>query len=604
MVSTKYYSMDYGPCKTVPKPVNSKEKTPTGNRSVFRRLSLGKSEITSMSEERDEFYDEMPTLRSDEMNMNKIKNKNRTHIIRTSDFNGFEAIPSWGFDDNCKMKTDGTKNDAVEFEAFQINSPEDFEALYIDPEALRAKKMNGSKPESSHSAPSTRPSSSKLSKSKMRMKDQFKYRSFTNEKRVPRSKMNSNYIETIPAIEQPQMLDGRDDIEHMYHLPENFPSLVDSLMMHKVVPPNRNSIGPLMPHTRLKLSLNENLSIVPDMAASLEPSCEDLVVESVFLKKKDIAPNGDVVATANYDEAEKKDGDSVYETSSYPSEFDHSTIFSGRTENLPLLRPWGLNTVNCDNCGTSKELKKKRAKKKRVEVRKKMIDDMWQRKHFYWKYESVEEQSKKHLEQLNTLVFKIAPGEDDGRDDDVVEIPLGFQLSTITEGDEDACLSPRSMIDGPLQRDGPPRSISAGPIQHSGNKPSKATLESILGEKDNEDEVEAEVLPRKPAAQNSENEAPGCVESNNQDFPRKVKRSKRRMRVVSLDEIEIRRSFDDGSAGDSRGNISDITDDYLHIPFSSPLYKKVLKAFREAEAAQRDGKNEPSEELQDYLHWV
>ncbi len=603
MVNMNYHSMDSGPYKTVPSPVNSTQKTPTGKRSVFRRISLGKNEMPSLSDGlREEFYDEIPS---------NIKHSSRTHIIGTSDFNGFEAIPSWGFDDNCKIKTNGPKKIVEGFEAFQINSPEDFEAMYIDPETLAAKKKKkkadgGYEPEARSGSPA-RPPSSKLSKSKTRMKDHFKYHSFMNEKRVSRSKMNSNHEESIPAREPPHMIDGRDDIEQVYHLPENFPCLVDSLVMNEVVPrPTGNSIGPLMPHTRLKLSLNDNLSIVPDMTASVEPSCEDLVVESVFLKKEDIAPNGDVMAPMNNQEADTKDGESVYETASYPSEFDHSTIFSGRTENLPLLRAWGTKTVDCDNCGTSKELKKKRAKKKRSEVRKKMIEDMWQRKHFYWKYESVEGQTKKHLEQLNTLVFKIAPEEfDDGRDDEVVETPLGFQLSTITEGDEDVCLSPRSQVDGLKQRDGTPRSMTAGSPQHNGKNHSKNTLESILGEKDDENEVEAEVLPSKPEAKqtpNDDNESPELVDKP--EYFKKAKRSKRRMRIVSLDEIEIRRSFDDGSADDSKGNISDITDDYLHVPFSSPLYRKVLKAFRDAEAAQREGMNEPSEELQDYLHWV
>ena len=582
MVNTNYYSMDSGPCKTVPTPANSKQKTPIGKKSVFRRISLVKNEFSD--ELREDFHDEII-----------IKNSSRTHIIGTSGFSGFEAVPSWGFDDNNKITGNGPKKLVEGFENFQINSPEDFEAMYIDPETLAEEKAR--KKAESRSGSPARPPSSKVSKSsKTRMKDQFKYHSFTNEKRVSRPKIYSNHVESILAREPPQMVDGRDDIEELYH----------SLAVNEVVRnPTGNSIGPLRPHTKLKLSLNETLSIIPDMTASVEPSCEDLVVESVFLKKEDIAPNGDILSPANNTEAETKDGESVNETASYPSEFDHSTLFSGRTENLPLLRAWGTKTVDCDNCGTSKELKKKKAKKKRAEVRRKMIEDMWQRKHFYWKYESVEEQNKKHLESLNTLVFKIAPEEFEGRDDDVVEIPLGFQLSTITEGDEDGCISPRSQIDGPLQRDGVPRSMTTGKPQQNGKNAAKNTLESILGEKDDEDEAEAEVLPSKPEPENSRVEAPESQELvDKPEYFKKVKRSKRRMRIVSLDEIEIRRSFDDSSNDDSRGNISDITDDYLHIPFSSPLYRKVLKAFRDAEEAQKEGKTEPSEELQDYLHWV
>jgi hypothetical protein len=58
--------------------------------------------------------------------------------------------------------------------------------------------------------------------------------------------------------------------------------------------------------------------------------------------------------------------------------------------------------------------------------------------------------------------------------------------------------------------------------------------------------------------------------------------------------------YDDCSSGDSKGEISDITEDYLHIPFSSPLYTKVLKAFREA--ATQDGGN--NEDMNNYLQYI
>uniref|UniRef100_A0A7S4AFG8 Uncharacterized protein n=1 Tax=Pseudo-nitzschia australis TaxID=44445 RepID=A0A7S4AFG8_9STRA len=49
----------------------------------------------------------------------------------------------------------------------------------------------------------------------------------------------------------------------------------------------------------------------------------------------------------------------------------------------------------------------------------------------------------------------------------------------------------------------------------------------------------------------------------------------------------------DNDEWSSKGEISDITEDYLHIPFSSPLYSKVLQAFREA-ATHRPGYYESS----------
>ena len=50
---------------------------------------------------------------------------------------------------------------------------------------------------------------------------------------------------------------------------------------------------------------------------------------------------------------------------------------------------------------------------------------------------------------------------------------------------------------------------------------------------------------------------------------------------VSVNEIIVPDTSDDSSTEEySKGELSDITDDYLHIPVSSPLYGKVLKVMK------------------------
>lgn len=638
MVNTNYYSMDFGPNQTVQRSVGGKQKTQSGKRNIFRGISIGKSDSSSslpgaesLSGQSEEFRDEPEEKNNKNNNRTPVYGASREVSTRRDDihmsddffFNPFEIIPSWGFNDNGEIYTNGRTKAPEEFEAFQIKSPEEFEAFHVDPKPRstpKTKKSNHEyKPESSRQVATMRPAALKLdqwSKSLSRKKNQFKYHSFTNERRVSRPKKNSKEKESISSFESP-VVESRNDIEQIDNVPENFPSLNDETVMNDLFPPNArddcegNLIVPLMPNTKLRLAVQETPTKwdhAPDFTKVVEPPCENLVLESVSLKKQYIAPNDVEMprdkqrdfkpekSIKSEEQNVEKEGKTVYEPSNYPSEGDHSSVVSGATENIPLLRAWGMKMVDCNECGNSKAQKKqKKAKKKRAEARKKILEDLWDRKQFYWKYESVEDQRKEYLEQMDTLVFKIASEVDDCQDEAIMEMPLGFQLSTITEGDEDAtaCCSPRSM--------------GIGSLHHDGKVTLSTPVDTILDmiNKDDEEEDEAEDFPREPAAHGSNNkptESPGS-RTFTPEQPKKS-RPKRRMRVLSLDEIEIHKSFDETSSGHSRGNISDITEDYLNIPFSSPLYKKVLKAFREAEAAQKDGKNETSEEIEKYLYLV
>lgn len=554
---------------------------------------MGKSDsssqpsVESLSEEFRDEEDEKNYKYNNRASMNRLTGEGSPRQDEI-DFDPFESIPAWGFDDNGGNGR--TK---------PIESPEEFEAFQIEPKAKRTTPQESSR---SNSVRTTAKKLDQWSKSLSRKKNQLVYHSFVNEKRVSRSKRTSKEKEVISSFEKLE-LEDRNDTEQTHKRAEDFPSLNNVPAMNELFPPSvrdnsqGNLIGPLMSNTKLHLAIEspKDPSDMPefDFEDDVEPPCENLVLESVFLKKKHVAPKNTVNSGSSKEEQEGKTEDEVVcEISEYPSMADFSSVYTGATENLPLLRAWGTKMVDCNNCGTSKAQKKLDAKKKKAEAKKKIIEELWERKHFYWKYESVEDQRRQHLEQIDTLIFKIAPELDDGRDQAQIEIPLGFQLSTIMEGDEDVtnCCSPRSMLSkgvGSFQRDG------------------KVTgYDSILDSKKDEerevDEIESFPKPKEPEAKERNNET---SKSAKKEKPRKSssRKSKGRMRVLSVEEIIVP---DDGSAADSRGNISDITEDYLHIPFSSPLYKQVLKAFREAAEAQRKGNTETSEEMKEYLQWV
>lgn len=551
---------------------------------MFRRMSSGKSDSSSQPSVEsfsEEFRDEVASIPSDEKynNRNSMASSRRddSHKRDGVDFNPFESIPSWGFEK-------------------PIESPEEFEAFQIN---LKHRSAPNTKPESSRSGTAGK-KLDQWSKSLSRKKNMFKYHSFVNEKRGFRSKKNSKERESVSSFEKLEIED-RNEMEQTHNRPEDFPSMNDAPVMNDLFPSSvrddcqGNLIGPLMPNTKLHLATSPKSSgqvfDFEEEEEVEEPPCEDLVLESVFLKTQQVAPN-DTENKGSNGAGQIDEGESVYETTEYPSMADYSSVFSGATENLPLLTTWGIKMVDCNNCGSSKAQKKLAAKKKKAEAKKKLLEDLWERKHFYWKYESVEDQRRQHLEQLDTLIFKIAPELDEGRDEALIEMPLGFQLSTIEEADEDvtACVSPRSM-----------RSMVAGSLQQDGkatvNTPHDSLLDSMQKYDDEGEVDEVEGFPPEAAAHAQGFELEALIYEKS-----RKSRRKGRMRVLSVDEIQIP---DDGSAGDSRGNISDITEDYLHIPFSSPLYKKVLKAFREAAEAQEKGNHyETTEEMKQYLHWV
>eukprot|EP00537_Pseudo-nitzschia_pungens_P003834 CAMPEP_0172363270 /NCGR_PEP_ID=MMETSP1060-20121228/6681_1 /TAXON_ID=37318 /ORGANISM="Pseudo-nitzschia pungens, Strain cf. cingulata" /LENGTH=978 /DNA_ID=CAMNT_0013085985 /DNA_START=90 /DNA_END=3026 /DNA_ORIENTATION=+ len=202
-------------------------------------------------------------------------------------------------------------------------------------------------------------------------------------------------------------------------------------------------------------------------------------------------------------------------------------------------------------------------------------------------------------------------------------MPLGIQLSTISEAeDEDVITSSRSMA----------RTI---PVSPSAVRMRSVLLDAAVNKEQDDNDYDEELkyfessreqqevprgrnpvgdregkeetkpseghLPREPSSSNPElqkEESPQKERKSPQKEgkspppppPPKQHRSKKQHRQVVLKNNEIiipdvTSTPSNNSNNDelsSKGGISDITEDCLHIPFSSPLYTKVLQAFREA----------------------
>lgn len=625
--------------------------------------SVAPLESTALSEE---FRDEMSSFKSDDKDDN---NNNRTlsnisprkassHQCRLhpsgANFNPFKFNPSWDFDDSGEKDTNGKAQAQEQWDKFEVQ-PEMFET---DKDISKTRSSSKIKKRNHESQPNTntntsrpiiliRPAALKLdqwSKVLVRKKNPLKYQSFANEKRVSRSKENlTAKKQAEPSLEK-LMVEDRNETELIDYRPENFPSFqsfqMDGLLstldngriVNDIFHPNvrdesqcreGTSIGPLLPNTTLNLAVQDSpkgSSHMPESAERDQPPCDILPLESKPREELHIVPSKVEIADdkninhienkssiKNEGEKDKTDGSVVDDSSDCPSDGDYSSIISDNTENLPLLRAWGMKEVDCNNCGSKKSRKKVEPKKKRAEATKKIVEDLWERNQFYWKYESIDDKKKEELEELDTLVFKLAPATDG-----FIEMPLGFQLSTIAEGDEDltACCSPRSMRS--MQSLNRTASLGAGSLKQDGEITLKIPVDSLLDNinkdaavsrsedefegLDNFDSTPQKVHPQGPTTAANTAEAPESSEAkpSKPDVPKTSRRSAHRRGVLTVNEIVVPASFSDVSTDESKGEISDITEDYLHIPFSSPLYTKVLKAFRDA-ATLNDGNNETEE---------
>lgn len=664
MVTTHYRMMESDPCEEVRTPIGGTQKVVSGKMNFFRKSSgssIGKSgsmpsAIPLESSTSDEFRDEPPSLKSDDKNIGNSRTP--------SNISPWEEVP---FDGDFNLSGEGVDQfDFNPFWNFENRDETDqlfgmFEAqleLLESHSETRSASISSKKSiyESQPNRPIIliRPAAFKLgqwSKVLVRTKNPFKYQSFTNEKRISRSRYKNKKAKS-PFFE-PVVDDDMNDIAQLDFHPENFPSLqsihMDELstldtdvpvtndLLHPNVPDESQcregaSIGPLLQKTTLRLAVKDDPkeSEERDRPPSDIPLLESSSKEHRDISSSEVGGAGDTNHNneekinirdkqskqnenkSNKDNAEvdKSEGAVSYKSPDYPSDGDYSTVFSGKTENLPLLRAWGMNAIECYKCRGKKARKKIDAKKKR-EAKKKVIDELWKRKHFYWKYESIDDKGKCHLKELDTLVFKIAPETDDTKEDGFVELPLGIQLSTITEGDEDFTvgISPRSSWSMGKN------SFGAGYLQEDGkvNTPLNSLLDStnkdaVVSRSEDEDEVKPKIsnietaksfkdedeVEVKPIGSNIENVI--SFKENSLE-PEQAKRTPRISAhsprgVLTVNEIEVPHSFEDDSTLGSKGVMSDITDDYLHIPFSSPLYTKVMKAFREAATANSGDETE------------
>ena len=637
MTAINYDRMEAEHGQDVPRPSGGKQKIVSGKIGAFRRpywLSITKSESSSVpgavplesTTLSDDFRDEVSSL-EDKNGIGASTNNHSTEELPKADdffpgsitldgvtFNPFGFDPNWdndatnekGFDAKAQVREQPEMLGA-RLEAFEMDN-------HSKPSSASKTTIENGESQKQLNRPIIliRPSALKFdgwSKVFVRKKDQFKYHSFTNEKRVSRSKQKSK-IEPIHHPFEMPIIESRDDTEVIDYRPENFPSfhefptellstLDDEPVTNNLFPLNvrdeekcreENTIGPLRPKTTLRLAVQESPRDWSNVVESEER--DNFIVdipplEPLSNEELDVSPSEVDAARAgnsnrkqkqknessDSEEEKSKSNDTVIDDHlEYPSDGDYSTIFSGNTENLPLLKAWQMKLIDCTKCKTKKARKKHDIKKKKAEAKKKLIEDLWERKHFYWRYESVDEK-RKQIEELETLVLKIAPETENMPDDGFLEMPLGIQLSTITEGDEDltACNSPRSTA------------LGAGSLLPDGKPTLNTPIGSLLGDS-NEDEEEEDLEAHAQTAQprGFRYETSGGAERKlpKEESPKRCRKSGHRS--LSVDEILVPDMKDEDSTIDSKDGISDITEDYIHIPFSSPLYNKVLKAFRDA----------------------
>ena len=212
------------------------------------------------------------------------------------------------------------------------------------------------------------------------------------------------------------------------------------------------------------------------------------------------------------------------------------------------------------------------------------------------------EKRKEELDELDHIISKIDPPENA-----LFRMPIGIQLSTITEHDEDLDPSLRSLqrtvittlASGSIQQDGVVTLNNIGNLLPTSKESVESRSEVLYTDSPDFDPMQHINMKHKENVdtcaqqqqqqQQQQQEALGFdkdfsvkkeVKINSQIF----KQSKKEKRGVILRNnevvIPVVMSGDDSSAT-SRA-ISDITEDYLQIPFSSPLYRKVLMAFQEA----------------------
>ena len=293
------------------------------------------------------------------------------------------------------------------------------------------------------------------------------------------------------------------------------------------------------------------------------------------------------------------------------SDDDDSAYVIENVDRRPLLMKAG-SSVDCNRCGRTSR-KNILPKKKKADGKKKKTEDKFQ---FYWKYESMKnseknmsdsliarrsEKRKEELDELDHIISKIDPPENA-----LFRMPIGIQLSTITEHDEDLDPSLRSLqrtvittlASGSIQQDGVVTLNSIGNLLPTSKESVESRSEVLYTDSPDFDPMQhinmkhkenVDTCAQQQQQQQQQQEALGFdkdfsvqkeVKINSQIF----KQSKKEKRGVILRNnevvIPVGMSGDDSSAT-SRA-ISDITEDYLQIPFSSPLYRKVLMAFQEA----------------------
>jgi hypothetical protein len=287
---------------------------------------------------------------------------------------------------------------------------------------------------------------------------------------------------------------------------------------------------------------------------------------------------------------------------------EDSAYLIENVEKRPLLMKMG-SIVDCNRCGRTSR-KNILPKKKKAEGKKKKSEDNFQ---FYWKYESMEnsekdtshdygsaiarrsEKRKEELDELDHIISRIDP-----ENSSFFVMPIGIQLSTITEYDEDLTPSSRSqrtaitttLASGSIQQDGGVTLDNIGNLLPTSKESVESRSEVIYTDSPDFDPIqhinskqkeEVDMRPQQQQAIGFDKDVSKKNEVKTKSERSKLSKREKRDVILRNNEVVIPVALSgDDSSDTSNGQISDITEDYLQIPFSSPLYRKVLMAFQEA----------------------
>ena len=199
-----------------------------------------------------------------------------------------------------------------------------------------------------------------------------------------------------------------------------------------------------------------------------------------------------------------------------------------------------------------------------------------------------EERKKRELVALDNLVRGI-----ENTSLPMLTMPVDSTLSAIAEGDEDLTQPSSSMSEHNRDFENPPKVGKAA--YRNLAKILNNTEKSVCSESEEEPNLFAYVDSRDPPG-NYNGEKEQSLKSGRKTPAKSAADGEKKCEskfVLKCEEILLPSSNSDD---DSAGGISDLTEEFLHIPVTSKIFKKAMEMYRESAMEE----NHPPEERDDY----